>query len=193
MRFVPLLRATTLGALVLSAGAPVASAQTFRVNDPVLREMWTQGMEQSRAAQFAQVLMDSIGPRLSGSPGYDAAGTWLERVYRELGVTARREQYGTWRAWQQGAVHVDMIAPRVQTLEAEILAWSPGTPRAIDADVVAIPAFTTAEEATQWLTTIRGKAVLASAVEPTCREPQSLERLARPQTFRVNDPVLREM
>jgi len=182
MRFVPLLRATTIGALAFSAAAPVASAQTFRVNDPVLREMWTQGMEQSRAAQFAQVLMDSIGPRLSGSPGYDAAGTWLERVYRELGVTARREQYGTWRAWQQGAVHVDMIAPRVQTLEAEILAWSPGTARAIDADVVAIPAFTTAEEATQWLTTIRGKAVLAGAAEATCREPQSLERLARPQT-----------
>ena len=156
-----------IAAAVVAAVPAVSSAQTFRANDPVLRQMWTQGMDQSRAASFAQVLMDSIGPRLSGSPGYAAAGDWLERVYRDLGITVRREQYGTWRGWQQGAVHVDLLAPRVQTLDAKLLAWSPGTTRAVEGEVVAIPPFGSADEATRWLGTIRGKIVLASVAEPS--------------------------
>jgi len=171
-----------IAAAVIAAVPALARAQTFRANDPVLRQMWTQGMDQSRAASFAQVLMDSIGPRLSGSPGYAAAGAWLEGVYRDLGITVRREQYGTWRGWQQGAVHVDLIAPRVQTLDARLLAWSPGTARAIEGEVAAIPAFASADEASRWLGTIRGKIVLASVAEPSCREPQALVRLARPAT-----------
>ena len=101
-----------------------ASAQTFRSADPVIRRMWQVGMEQSQTEALAQVLIDSVGPRLSGSPGFQSSVEWLERKYREWGVTVRRERYGTWRGWQQGAVHMAMIAPRVQKLEVEILAWS---------------------------------------------------------------------
>jgi hypothetical protein len=34
----------------------------------------------------------------------------------------------------------------------------------------------------EWLATVRGKFVLAAAPEPTCRAPQALEELARPET-----------
>src|SRR5918996_2570977 len=88
-------------------------AQTFRTNDPVIRRMWQVGMEQSHTEALAQVLMDSIGPRLSGSPGYQSAVEWLERTYQALGLTVRRERYGTWRGWQQGTVHMQMVAPRM--------------------------------------------------------------------------------
>jgi carboxypeptidase Q len=170
--------------LLVLVAAPVepAAAQTFRADDAVLRRMWTEGMERSQTERLAQVLMDSIGPRLSGSPGYDASGEWLTYVYRSWGIDVRKEEYGTWRGWQQGSVHVDMTAPRVQTLEAKLLAWSPGTPRPVEADVVVIPEFASAEAAAAWLATVRGRIVLASFAEPTCREPQSLQRLARPET-----------
>jgi carboxypeptidase Q len=168
-------------ALAIAAVVP-AAAQTFRSDDPVLRSMWAEGMDRSHAERLAQVLMDSIGPRLSGSPGYNASGEWLMRLYEEWGIAARTEEYGTWRGWDQGSVHVDLVAPRVQTLEAKLLAWSPGTSRPIEADVVVIPELASAEAAAAWLPSVRGRIVLASYAEPTCREPQSLQRLARPET-----------
>src|SRR5262245_28278016 len=140
-------RATGATALVFIGSA--LPAQTFRRDDAVMRRLWAEGITNSHAAAYAQVLADSIGPRLSGSPGYSAAGDWLQSVYRQLGVESRREQYGTWRGWQQGAVHVDLIAPRVQTLEARLLAWSPGTSGAVDGDVIAVPSFSDSTEATR--------------------------------------------
>lgn len=173
------LASVAVGALVV----PVSlAAQTFRADDPVIRRMWTLGMDSSHAARNAQVLMDSIGPRLSGTAGYMAAGDWIQRVYDDLGITNRREPYGTWRGWQQGATHVDLIAPRIQTLEAELLAWSPGTTRPIDADVIVLPEFDSPAHAVRWLRSVRGKAVLLSAPLPSCREPQALARLAREAT-----------
>jgi len=168
-------------ALIL-APAP-ASAQTFRADDPVLRRMWSEGMERSQTERFAQVLIDSIGPRLSGTPGFDASVEWLLRTYGAMGIDARRDEYGTWRGWRQGSVHVDLVAPRVQTLEAKLLGWSPGTVGAVEAAVVEIPEFASAAAVAQWLPSVRGRAVLASAPEPTCREPQTLARLGRPETF----------
>jgi hypothetical protein len=119
----------------------VAGAQTFRSADSVIRRMWQVGIEQSQTEKLAQVLDDSIGPRLSGTPGFQAAVDWLERTYNGWGVPVRREKYGTWRGWRQGTVHMEMIAPRVQNLEVELLAWSPSTPRGgpVEGDVVVIP------------------------------------------------------
>ncbi len=99
----------------------------FTVENPVLRRIWAMGMDSSQAERYGQVLFDSIGPRLVGTPGMDAAQQWLLNSYRDLGITARREQYGTWRGWRRGRTHVDLVAPRVRSLEAMMLAWSPGT------------------------------------------------------------------
>ena len=163
----------------------VAGAQTFRSADSVIRRMWQVGIEQSQTEKLAQVLDDSIGPRLSGSPGFQAAVEWLERTYNGWGVPVRREKYGTWRGWRQGTVHMEMIAPRVQNLEVELLAWSPSTPRGgpVEGDAVVIPDLADSAAARQWLATLRGKFVLVSAPELMCRAPQELERYARPSTI----------
>ena len=64
-----------LSALVLTS--PAAEAQTFPTEDPVIRQMWDEGMgEGSQIFDLAQVLLDSIGPRLTGTPAFDAAGDW---------------------------------------------------------------------------------------------------------------------
>jgi len=174
-------------AVILSAlalGAPAAPAQTFRSDDPVIKQMWTEGMERSQTERLAQVLLDSIGPRLSGTSNYQAAVDWLLATYGGWGIQARKEQYGTWRAWRRGPVHADLIVPRAHTLEARFLAWSPGTGgRPVEGDVVVIPEFATPQEATVWLPSVRGKIVLISAPEPICREPQAFERLAQPATY----------
>jgi len=174
----------TAFALVLVPLAATARAQTFRSDDPVIRAMWTEGMERSQTERLAQVLLDSIGPRLSGTTNYQAAVEWLLATYRSWGIGARKEQYGTWRGWRRGPVHADLVAPRGHTLEARLLAWSPGTGgKPVEGEVIAIPDFSSAEQAAAWLPTVRGKIVLASMPEPMCREPQAFERLARPETY----------
>ena len=108
--------------LLTIAAFSAASAQTFRNEDPVIRRLWRLGMDSSQTERLAQVLMDSIGPRLSGTTGFAAAGDWLERTYKEVGVSARRHSFGTWRGWRAGAAHMQLTAPRIQNLEFEMLA-----------------------------------------------------------------------
>lgn len=181
----PVSRLALMTAVTGIALASAGAAQTFRTDDPVIKQMWVEGMERSQTERLAQVLLDSIGPRLSGTANYQAAVDWLLATYGSWGIQARKEQYGTWRAWRRGPVHADLIAPRAHTLEARFLAWSPGTGgRPVEGDVVAIPEFASPSEATSWLPGVRGKIVLASAPEPICREPQAFERLAQPETFR---------
>jgi hypothetical protein len=179
------LRHRLLTSVSLIALPASLTAQTFRSADSVIRKMWQVGIEQSQTEKLAQVLADSIGPRLSGSPGFQSAVDWLERTYNGWGVPVRREKYGTWRGWRMGTVHMQMTAPRVQNLEVELLAWSPSTPKngPVEGDVVVIPELADSAAVRQWFATLRGKFVLVSAPELMCRAPQELERYARRETI----------
>jgi len=178
-----LVRPLAVSVLCLAAVWEASAAQTHRTDDPVIRNMWVEGMEQSQTAELTQILTDFIGPRLSGTPNYQQAVDWVLEKYESWGIEARAQQYGTWQAWRQGVLHVDLIQPRVQTLEAKLLAWSPGTDGPVEGDVVAIPEFGSSDEATQWLGTVSGKFVLATPPEISCREPQAMQALARPATI----------
>jgi hypothetical protein len=107
---------------------------------------------------------------------------WLLDRYEAWGVPARREEYGTWRGWTQGILHVDLLSPRVRTLEAHVLAWSPGTDGPVEGDVVALPEFAAPEDVDGWLQSVRGKVILTTAPQLSCREPQAFEALATEAT-----------
>ena len=62
------LRLLALSAVAAVSLAPAARAQTFATSDSVLRRIWTLGMDSSRTYALAQPLLDSIGPRLTGTP-----------------------------------------------------------------------------------------------------------------------------
>ena len=88
--------------ICLGASAHAQSAPTFPTDDPVLRRIWSIGMDSSRVERFAAVLLDSIGPRLTGTAIQRDAQKWLVAQYRSLGIDAVNERYGTWRGWRQG-------------------------------------------------------------------------------------------
>ena len=147
-----------------------AAAQTFPVDDPVIERMWQEGMEQgSQVYRLAQALMDSVGPRLTGSPGHKAANEWLVSMFAGWGIEARNEQYGTWRGWDRGITHIDLVEPRVRSLEGMMLAWSPGTQGKVRGAVVALPEVADSAELAAWLPQVAGKFVLVSYPQPTCR------------------------
>jgi hypothetical protein len=178
-----------VGIVALILASPSLHAQTFPTDDAVIQRIWEEGMENSRAGVLAQALMDSIGPRLAGSPEFDTAGSWLLDTYARWGVPARKEEYGTWRGWRQGALHVDLVSPRVQTLEAELLAYSPGTDGPVEGGVRVPAAGLTEESLPDWLETVAGNWVLTTPPEPMCRARQELERYARAETVARVDSV----
>jgi hypothetical protein len=158
-------------ATILSA-SPVA-AQDNPTGDPIVQRIYDEGMSHSHAASLAQVLMDSIGPRLTGSPSNRAANDWLLRTYKAWGIDAKNEQYGTWRDWARGPSGLEMIAPRGRVLEATMYAWSAATPAGgVTADVVIVPTAAEIVDSAgfaRWLASAKGKLVLASAPPVTCR------------------------
>ena len=88
--------AFTVAALLVTASAPAAAQDFFvppagfAVENPVLRRIWALGMDSSAAPALAQVLLDSIGPRLTASPAMEAAQAWLLQTYAGWHVRARR-------------------------------------------------------------------------------------------------------
>jgi len=177
-----------LSVLVALASFGVAGpveAQTFPTDDPMIRQMWQEGMQEgSQVFELAQTLLDSIGPRLMGSPSYESAAQWITSKYGEWGVDVERQEYGTWRGWRRGHSHIDLISPRVRTLSGMIMAWSPGTEGPVEADVIVLPSFDSPAEFDAWLPQVRGSIVAISFPEPTCRAPESWETYATPESYR---------
>lgn len=179
------MRRILLVAALALFGARGAHAQSFAADDPVLRRLWTLGMDSSHAYPLMQALLDSVGPRLTGTPNQAAANEWIIGKYRSWGIAARAEQYGTWLGWRRGITHVDLVQPRVRSLEAMMLAWSPGTPRGapVEAGVVVLPDVRTSAEFEAWLPQVRGKFVLVSMAQPTCRPDDNWRQYADSASF----------
>ena len=170
-------------ALASWLGTDHLKAQDFPTDDPIIRAIWAQGMEAgSQVEQLAQALLDSIGPRLSGSPGQRSSVQWAVSMYENWDVPVRAEQYGTWRGWDRGYTHIDLVAPRKRTLNGTMLAWSPGTDGPVEGEVVALPTFGNPADFAAWLPNVAGKFVALSYAEPTCRAPESWAALATPES-----------
>ncbi|HET7462148.1 MAG TPA: M20/M25/M40 family metallo-hydrolase, partial [Longimicrobium sp.] len=186
-----------LAAASVLAGAPARAQQqtpspppaaptpppAWASGDPVLQRIWDEGMNRSRVQPLAQALMDSVGPRLTGSPSIQAAYQWAIQTYAGWGITAQARQYGTWRGWQRGYTHVDLVSPRVRTLEGTMLAWSPGTDGPVTGPVVILPEVADSNAFRAWLPDARGKYVLVSFPQPTCRPDENWVKYALPDSF----------
>ena len=166
----PTIRSLTAGALLVATTGTAGFAQSYATSDPVIRQIYTEGMNNSQAYKLSQILSDSIGPRLTGSPGIKRGNDWLVATYKSWGVEARNEQYGKWKGWRRGATHVDLLTPRVRTLEGTLLAWSAGTGgKDVTASTVILPQLVDSAALVAWLPQAKGKFVLVSMAQPTCR------------------------
>jgi hypothetical protein len=160
----------------------VARPVTAQGTDPVIQRIWNIGMDSSQTDRLARQLFDSLGPRLTGSPGQKRANDWLVHTYTGWGIEAKNEQYGTWRGWRRGYSHIDLIEPRVRSLEGTMLAWSPGTAKKdLDAEMVILPnSLTDSAALLRWLPNARGKFVLISPALPTCRPNEDWTQYSTP-------------
>ncbi|TVR65783.1 MAG: M20/M25/M40 family metallo-hydrolase [Gemmatimonadales bacterium] len=170
--------------LLLAWTAPGhVQAQTLATDDPVLQGIWERAMHHSQVEDLAQALIDSVGPRLVGTPGIDRAHDWMVQKYAEWGVEAENRQYGTWQGWRRGISHIDMLEPWVRSLEGINLAWSPGTDGPVTGDVVVLPALDSPEAFEAWLPSVAGRFVMISLAPFSCRPESNWEEHATTESL----------
>ena len=175
----------------LFAPATQVIAQQTGARDSIIARIRGEAEQRSQLYSLAQTLLDSIGPRLTGTVEQRRATDWVAATYRRWGIPARAERYGTWRDWRREIAHIDLVAPRTRPLEGVLSTWSPGTNRTIEAGVVINPDVQSPAEFEAWLPRVRGKLVLLSFPWPSCRADESwkefagserLERMQRERT-----------
>lgn len=160
------------------AGPVFAQSQS-----PVVAGIVKEATDNSQLEKLAHELLDGIGPRLVGTPQFDQAGKWALEKYLGWGITAKQEKWGEWRGWQRGVSHIDMVSPRVKSLEGTQLAWSPGMKKAVTAEVIVLPEFADSVAFTKWLPAVKGKFVMISMNQPTGRPDDNWKEFATSESF----------
>ena len=152
--------------------------------DPTIQKIFDEGMQRSQVMKLAQTLLDSIGPRLTGSTDADRAQAWMLQNYQSWGIPARIENYGTWNRWKNGGAFAELTFPRVRGLEVSAMGWSPGTKgKWVQGDVIMIPEDVVTPEAfAAWVPKAKGKFVLLNAPQLSCRMPQQLAEFGTIET-----------
>ena len=166
--------------LAFSLISLTSNAQDQNIIDQIVQE----ANEHSQLEQLGQELMDGIGPRLVGTPQMKQAHDWAVNTYAKWGIPARNESYGTWRGWERGITHIDMLYPRIQSLKGTQLAWNPSTSKkGVTAEVVVLPIVKDSIAFANWLPAVKGKLVMVSKLEPTGRPDYNWEEFATEESF----------
>ena len=154
------------------------SAQT------VVEKIVQEENSHSQLQTLAHELFDKIGPRLVGTPQMQKANNWAVDKYTGWGISARNEQWGEWKGWERGITHIDMLSPRVKSLEGTQLSWSPSTKgKAVKAEIVIIPDVQDSLAFQNWLPTVKGKFVMISMHQPTGRPDDNWQQFATSASF----------
>ncbi len=153
--------------------------------DKVIDNIVKEANENSQLEKLAHELLDVVGPRLVGTPQMKQANDWVVRKYADWGISAKNEQWGQWRGWERGVTHVDLVSPRLRTLEATQLAWSPSTNgKPIKAEAIILPENIVDSVSFQkWLPAVKGKLVLVSHNQISGRPDKNWEEFATKDLF----------
>ena len=170
----------------LVAGCFLISTAGFaQKNDSlVIASIVKEANEHSQLETIAHQLTDGIGPRLVGTPQMKNAADWAIAKYKEWGIDARVENWGEWRGWERGITHIDMVSPRVKSLEGMQLAWSPSTKgKTVTGETIILADQPDSASFQKWLPAVKGKFVLISMNQPTGRPDYNWQEWATPTSF----------
>ncbi|MBT8184056.1 MAG: M20/M25/M40 family metallo-hydrolase [Eudoraea sp.] len=163
-------------AITLFLSCFFSSAQNHK---DIAEKIVNEATENSQLELLAHELLDVIGPRLVGTPQMKNAHDWAVATYKKWGIAAKNEEWGSWRGWERGITHLDLISPRNVSLSGMQLAWNPSTSiEGITAEVITIPEVADSVAFSEWLPNVKGKFVLVSMPQPTGRPDYNWEEYA---------------
>lgn len=150
----------------------------------IIQNIVDEAVNNSQLKTSAHELLDVIGPRLVGTPQMKQASDWAIAKYKSWGIDAKTENWGVWRGWERGISHIDLVYPRVKSLEGMQLAWSPTTKgKTVTAEVIILPDVKDSIAFQQWLPNAKGKFVLVSMNQPTGRSDDNWQEYATKESF----------
>lgn len=134
--------------------------QTEEIDSAAIAKIRDEGLNRSHVMETLFWLTDRYGPRLTGSPGFEAAADWAIKQLEEWGVTdVRKERFAFGKGWSLVQFHATMTEPQVMPIIGMPKAWTPGTNGTVTAEVVRVD-ISSAEDAAAYRGKLRGKIVL---------------------------------
>jgi len=170
----------------LSAAIIIATSLSIKAQekDAVVENIINEANNNSQLEVLAHQLLDVVGPRLVGTPQMKQANDWAVAKYKSWGIPAENEKWGEWRGWERGITHIDMLEPRVQSLDGTQLAWNPSTSdKGITAEAMIIPNMKDSLSFVNWLPNVKGKIVLIAMEQPTGRPDDNWKEFATEKSF----------
>lgn len=190
MPYIGCMRKCITISMLLAFAAPGAFAQGGRnmgpdtaPKDSIVEAIIREESNNSQLQLLAHELLDSIGPRLVGTPQMEQARDWALAKYKSWNINAEAQNWGVWRGWERGISHIDMVSPRVRTLEATQLAWCPSMGnKTITAGLVILPDLPDSAAYAAWMPSVKGKFVMVSMLQPTGRPDDNLAEYGTKET-----------
>ena len=198
MKTRPVVAAVLCGPLLVTSGTRLGAED---VDLATVHRIKAAAFQGSKVMDHLFWLTDVNGPRLTGSPGFQAAADWAVRNLQEWGATgARLEKWGTFgRGWSMSRFAAHMTAPAYAPLPGVPKAWSGATNGPVTGEAVYAPlvpkdettlptdveklAVRIRQYAEQHKGRLRGKIVLITA-------PRELEPPTEPASRRYDDSRL---
>jgi hypothetical protein len=172
--------ALVLSIIIVTSGL----SQSFPTDDPVIKNIWKEASDSSHLEALAHHLLDVIGPRLTGTPQLAQAQNWVVQTYKGWGTEAKNEEWGKWKGWERGVTHIDLLEPRIRTLEGTVSSWSPGTKKSgITTELIILAESKDSIAFQQWLPSVKGKFVLISQPQLTGRPDTNWAEFALKESF----------
>ena len=169
---------------LLSAFFIITSVVNAQTDKEVIENIVNEASQNSQLKELAYELMDGIGPRLVGTPQMEQAHDWAVKKFDSWGIAAENEKWGEWKGWERGITHIDMVYPRVKTIEGTQLAWNPGTSsKGVTAELIVLPTVKDSLAFDKWLKSVKGKIVMVSMNQITGRPDDNWEEYATPESF----------
>src|SRR3990172_8173130 len=124
---------------------PVFGLALQRANDSadlsVVNRIRDEALNHSQVMKHLLYLTDVHGPRLTNSPGYDAAADWVVEQAKKWGLeNAAKEKWGPYgKGWSAQYSSANLVKPQFAPLIAVPLAWAPGTPGVVSGTPIFAP------------------------------------------------------
>jgi len=117
----------------LSQSVLLANAQNIPNEAEVYSQIRKEGMDNSQIMRTLYFFTDVYGPRLTGSPNHVAAANWAVKQMTDWGL--ENAHLESWDFEHPGWVNLRasgfITAPVQDSLVFEVLAWTPGTKKAV--------------------------------------------------------------
>ena len=167
-------------AVALATLAPGAGSAFAAGDGAAIASIKAEAAQRSRVMEIAEVLTDTYGARLTGSPGARAAGEYARAKLEEFGLSgARLEPWRFGPGWANERMWLRMVTPEPAPLIAYPRAWTPSTAGAVTGAAVLVTGRVRAH-LDKYRGTLKGKIAL---VDPAPERPDD----PRPARLRAAD------